>query len=329
MCDETLTSASSGNKTLLSSSTSSPYDDKTLPTLSSSSSADDKTPSTLSNPTLVAYKSLASSTLPDPTSIGDKQSASTASTLSIPSALSTPQTSTSILSYKSWSVIERLYWIYIDHLLHSNNVKLIDFASEWLKTFKPNDKQELFTSLKGYYAYKNSIPTAGGIPLCYCEQNKEWMMLLPQPENKPCWSVVKGKPNQDTETTACTAARELNEEIGYRVSPEFLETCCYSLRIRTCSADGGSSESRIYLIPGVPQDYPFEIQCKGEISSFKWIPVNANSVSSYHLSYLMRLLFPTLLLFTKHLLPETNLITTPNSMCSSFETECFLNAIAK
>ena len=79
------------------------------------------------------------------------------------------------------------------------------------------------------------------------------------------WGFPKGKLNQDEDGSTC-AAREVEEECGYR--PEGLS----EEDSITVVQDGGQ-RSKMFIVPGVPDDTYFEPIARKEISKIQFFPI--------------------------------------------------------
>jgi len=87
------------------------------------------------------------------------------------------------------------------------------------------------------------------------------------------WTFPKGKINQDESEIDC-AKREVKEEVGFDISNliqphEHLQV----------TLQNGKSIT-LYIVPNVPESYPFRTETRFEISEIRWIPVKALPKSS-------------------------------------------------
>ncbi len=83
--------------------------------------------------------------------------------------------------------------------------------------------------------------------------------------SKSSWGFPKGKVNEGEDPARC-AVREVLEETGFDIShlisvKEFLETTV------------NDQLTRLYIIPGVPQETKFIPRTRNEIRALQWFPI--------------------------------------------------------
>ena len=76
------------------------------------------------------------------------------------------------------------------------------------------------------------------------------------------WGFPKGKIDKDEEKVSC-ATREVLEEVGYDIS-ERVDPAVY------IETQWQQQTIRLYIVPGVPDDFPFETRTKKEIGEIAW-----------------------------------------------------------
>lgn len=76
------------------------------------------------------------------------------------------------------------------------------------------------------------------------------------------WGFPKGKINEQEPRTRC-AAREVLEETGYDLEGQIVPDDVIELSIKEQSIS-------LYIVPGVPEDYPFKTRTRKEISKIAW-----------------------------------------------------------
>mmetsp|Transcript_24101 Transcript_24101/g.38966 ORF Transcript_24101/g.38966 Transcript_24101/m.38966 type:complete len:240 (-) Transcript_24101:104-823(-) len=110
-----------------------------------------------------------------------------------------------------------------------------------------------------FKAYRANIPVYGAILL-----NKEMTKtVLVQGYQGNSWGFPKGKVNQAEDECVC-AAREVYEEIGYDCAP-LMNAKDY---VKTVSKQG--KMIKLFIVPGVPEDFHFEPQVRKEIGDIRW-----------------------------------------------------------
>jgi len=161
--------------------------------------------------------------------------------------------------------VEAAFWFYEDqyreiwpHAFPTLN--LLTFSQQMfgccplLKAFEHRTKEiyDAFTS------YKQQIPTCGAMLL----NSNSTKLLLVKGWHAKCWGFPKGKIDKDEDKEHC-AAREVLEEVGYDCMPALIPTKYIEMQWR-------QQTIRLYVVPGVPDDYPFATRTKKEISEIAW-----------------------------------------------------------
>ncbi|KAI0724579.1 DCP2-domain-containing protein [Cerioporus squamosus] len=162
--------------------------------------------------------------------------------------------------------VEQAHWYYEDFVREQNPNK---FPSYTLKTFSEalfhacpllahwaSDHDKGFES---FMKYKTRVPVCGAIML-----NDRWdkCVLVKGWRSSAGWGFPKGKINEQEPKHRC-AIREVYEETGYNLEGRLDPQNVISLTIREQSIS-------LYIVPGVPEDFPFETRTRKEISKISW-----------------------------------------------------------
>ncbi|KAI0052888.1 DCP2-domain-containing protein [Auriscalpium vulgare] len=161
--------------------------------------------------------------------------------------------------------VEQAHWFYEDFIREEN----LKFPSLPLKKFSEmlfqacpllhhwsGDHEGAFNH---FMQYKTRVPVCGAIML-----NDTWdkVVLVKGWKSSSGWGFPKGKINQNEAPHAC-AVREVAEETGYSLSEQIDPSDVIELSIR-------EQLISLYIVPGVPEDYPFETKTRKEISKIEW-----------------------------------------------------------
>ncbi|KZT65159.1 DCP2-domain-containing protein [Daedalea quercina L-15889] len=162
--------------------------------------------------------------------------------------------------------MEQAHWYYEDFIREQNPAK---FPSYSLKTFceilfrtcpplhhLANDHDRAFDQ---FMQYKTRVPVCGAIML-----NATWdkCVLVKGWKSSAGWGFPKGKINQEEPRPRC-AVREVLEETGYDLEGQLVQENVIELSIKEQSIS-------LYIVPGVPEDFPFETRTRKEISKIQW-----------------------------------------------------------
>ncbi|KAE9408087.1 DCP2-domain-containing protein, partial [Gymnopus androsaceus JB14] len=153
--------------------------------------------------------------------------------------------------------VEQAHWFYEDFVREANP----RFPSLPLKKFSAmlfdacpllhrwEDHDQAFTD---FMQYKTRVPVCGAIML-----NDSWekCVLVKGWKSSSGWGFPKGKINEDEPQPNC-AIREVLEETGYNLASQLNPE--------------HSKEFALYIVPGVPEDYPFKTKTRKEISKIEW-----------------------------------------------------------
>ena len=161
--------------------------------------------------------------------------------------------------------VEAAFWFYEDqyreiwpHAFPS--LTLLTFSQRMFKScpmladFEHKTK-EIY---EAFVSYKQQIPTCGAMllnPSCT-------KLLLVKGWKSNSWGFPKGKIDKDEDKEAC-ACREVLEEIGYDMTDQVDSNVYVEQKWR-------EQTIRLYIVAGVPEDFPFATRTKKEISEIAW-----------------------------------------------------------
>ncbi|KAF8587276.1 DCP2-domain-containing protein [Ramaria rubella] len=115
------------------------------------------------------------------------------------------------------------------------------------------------TAFNGFMSYKTRVPVCGAImlneSLTKCVLVKGW-------KSSAGWGFPKGKVNENEDEAFC-AVREVLEETGYNLNGQIRKSDCIRLCIK-------QQPITLFVVPGVPEDFPFKTQTRKEISKIDW-----------------------------------------------------------
>jgi len=160
--------------------------------------------------------------------------------------------------------VEKAFWFYLDfwreHDTSLPSLGMRDFSRKLFghcAMLQPYAGQ-LDSILTKWNAYKREVPTFGAVIL----DETLTKVLLVRGWNSKTWGWPKGKVNKDEDQIVC-AAREVQEEIGFDVSPYLSPDRVISLKV-------GEVVMKLFVAAGVPESTYFETQTRKEISEIKW-----------------------------------------------------------
>ncbi|KAI0363912.1 DCP2-domain-containing protein [Pilatotrama ljubarskyi] len=166
--------------------------------------------------------------------------------------------------------VEQAHWYYEDFIREQNPSK---FPSYTLKQFsevlfracpilehQAKDHDRTFAS---FMQYKTRVPVCGAIML-----NDTWdkCVLVKGWKSSAGWGFPKGKINEQEPKHRC-AIREVLEETGYNLENQLDPENVIQLSIKEQSIS-------LYIVPGVPEDFPFQTRTRKEISRISWFKLS-------------------------------------------------------
>ncbi|PFH54466.1 hypothetical protein AMATHDRAFT_134154 [Amanita thiersii Skay4041] len=161
--------------------------------------------------------------------------------------------------------VEQAHWFYEDFIREQNP----NFPSLPLKKFSAmlfhacpllhqwsHDHEQAFNT---FMQYKTRVPVCGAIML-----NDTWekCVLVKGWKSSSGWGFPKGKINEDEPPPTC-AVREVLEETGYNLAGKINADDVIELSIR-------EQKISLFIVPGVPEDFPFKTKTRKEISKIEW-----------------------------------------------------------
>lgn len=165
--------------------------------------------------------------------------------------------------------VELAHWFYIDFHRVENpslpEMRLPQFTARIFNAypFLLKGEENASALITKWRDYKRTVPTYGAI---ICNKKLTHCILVQGSSEKSTWGFPKGKINIDEAPEKC-AAREVDEEIGYDISPlinknDFIEV------------DLSGQTNRLYIVRGVPLSTKFETKTRNEIRGIKWFEIN-------------------------------------------------------
>ncbi|KJA29119.1 hypothetical protein HYPSUDRAFT_127964 [Hypholoma sublateritium FD-334 SS-4] len=161
--------------------------------------------------------------------------------------------------------VEQAHWFYED-FIREQNTKLPSLPlkkfSEMLFRACPllnkwSDSHE--QAFNNFMQYKTRVPVCGAIML---NAAMDKCVLVKGWKASSGWGFPKGKINQ-TEPEVNCAIREVLEETGYNLADQVDPENVLSIAIK-------EQKISLYIVPGVPEDFPFETKTRKEISKIQW-----------------------------------------------------------
>ncbi|KAF9015152.1 Dcp2, box A domain-containing protein [Cyathus striatus] len=161
--------------------------------------------------------------------------------------------------------VEQAHWYYEDFIREENpslpSLPLKKF-SEMLFHACPllhqwsHDHEQAFNT---FMQYKTRVPVCGAIML-----NDTWdkCVLVKGWKSSSGWGFPKGKINEDEPQTTC-AIREVLEETGYNLQGKIDPRDVIEMSIK-------EQKVSLFIVPGVPEDFPFKTKTRKEISKIEW-----------------------------------------------------------
>ncbi|EDR14983.1 uncharacterized protein LACBIDRAFT_300645 [Laccaria bicolor S238N-H82] len=161
--------------------------------------------------------------------------------------------------------VEQAHWFYEDFIREENP----KFPTLPLKKFSAmlfhacpllhqwsDDHERAFTT---FMQYKTRVPVCGAIML-----NSTWekCVLVKGWKSSSGWGFPKGKINEVEPPPDC-AIREVLEETGYNLAGQLNPEHVVEISIK-------QQKISLFIVPGVPEDFPFKTKTRKEISKIEW-----------------------------------------------------------
>ncbi|KAI5124704.1 hypothetical protein M0805_004310 [Coniferiporia weirii] len=165
--------------------------------------------------------------------------------------------------------VEQAHWYYEDFMREANTklptLSLKKFSSMFFNSCPllrrwSSDHERLFDT---FMHYKVRVPVCGAIML-----NDKWdkCLLVKGWKSSAGWGFPKGKINQLEELHMC-AIREVQEETGFDLTKYIRPEDYIETTIREQSVT-------LFVVGGIPEDYPFQCRTRKEISKIAWFKVS-------------------------------------------------------
>ncbi|KAI0031160.1 DCP2-domain-containing protein [Vararia minispora EC-137] len=165
--------------------------------------------------------------------------------------------------------VEQAHWFYEDFVREANpalpSLPLKKFSETLFHSIPvlqrwSGDHEGAFNH---FMQYKTRVPVCGAIML-----NDTWdkVVLVKGWKASAGWGFPKGKINESEEPNAC-AVREVLEETGYNLAGQIEPDDVIEVSIR-------EQQVTLFIVPGVPEDYPFETKTRKEISKIDWFKLS-------------------------------------------------------
>ncbi|KAF8974041.1 Dcp2, box A domain-containing protein [Flammula alnicola] len=161
--------------------------------------------------------------------------------------------------------VEQAHWFYEDFIREQNTTlqslplkrfsEMLFHACPILHQWSNTHEQ----AFKTFMEYKTRVPVCGAIML---NDSMDKCVLVKGWKSSSGWSFPKGKINQ-TEPPPTCAIREVLEETGYNLAGQLDPKNVIELSIK-------EQKISLFIVPSVPEDYPFKTQTRKEISKIEW-----------------------------------------------------------
>lgn len=115
-----------------------------------------------------------------------------------------------------------------------------------------------------WIGYKKRIPVRGAILL---NEAMDSVLLVRGWKSGASWMFPRGKINQDEDDLDC-AVREVNEETGFDAKVAGLIP--KDRRLKSFEMTMKDQNVKLFVIPNVPMDFPFEPKTRKEIGAIRW-----------------------------------------------------------
>lgn len=166
--------------------------------------------------------------------------------------------------------LEQAWWFYednvADHVPGLPHYKKFEMFARIMFTRsstiqRVNSDQPFETMYAAFKDYQHKIPVYGA---CLLTADLSKVLLITGFRSQNNWGFPKGKINQGEDEFAC-GLREVYEEVGYNASGLNSDPNDFIVH----STKSGKY-IKLFIIPGVPEDYPFAPRVVKEIGEIKW-----------------------------------------------------------
>ncbi|KAJ3499960.1 hypothetical protein NLJ89_g9998 [Agrocybe chaxingu] len=161
--------------------------------------------------------------------------------------------------------VEQAHWYYEDFVRETNpSFQQLSFKKFLAKLIEYcpvlHQIEDSERAVADFMEYKKQVPVCGAImlnpPMDKCVLVKGW-------KASSGWGFPKGKINE-TEPPHLCAIREVLEETGYNLAGQLdQDTPCLKIILH-------EQLIRLYVVAGIPEDYPFQTKTRKEISKIDW-----------------------------------------------------------
>ncbi|XP_055623742.1 m7GpppN-mRNA hydrolase-like [Toxorhynchites rutilus septentrionalis] len=170
-------------------------------------------------------------------------------------------------TYRICAQVRKAYWFYLDQVCYTPPEKytLKNFMHDLFNhvPFLKRKKIRINEMLTGFINRLNTLPVNGAILL---SEDSTQVLLVESFKGK--WGFPRGKSEGKEDPFTC-AVREVYEEVGYTIKADVSQLNYIDMKHNRLQ------NSRLYIVPNVPQSTVFRTQTKSEIRQIKWFPINA------------------------------------------------------
>ncbi|KAJ4486129.1 Dcp2, box A domain-containing protein, partial [Lentinula aciculospora] len=159
--------------------------------------------------------------------------------------------------------VEQAHWYYEDFIREANpkfpSLPLKKFSAMLFNACPLLHREDHEQAFHIFMQYKTRVPVCGAIML-----NDSWekCVLVKGWKSSSGWGFPKGKINEDESQPNC-AIREVLEETGYNLAGQLNPDHVIEMSIK-------EQKIALYIVPSVPEDYPFKTKTRKEISKIEW-----------------------------------------------------------
>ncbi|KDR84980.1 hypothetical protein GALMADRAFT_233506 [Galerina marginata CBS 339.88] len=161
--------------------------------------------------------------------------------------------------------VEQAHWFYEDFIREENTrlpslplkrfSEMLFHACPLLQQWSHDHEQAFNTFMQ----YKTRVPVCGAIML---NEAMDKCVLVKGWKASAGWGFPRGKINE-TEPPPTCAIREVLEETGYNLADQLNPKDVLAISIK-------EQKISLFVVPGVPEDFPFKTKTRKEISKIEW-----------------------------------------------------------